>query len=508
MKIYKGFEEAKNGKRIPVFLSGRTMESRYNPDRDAQALCDSIEDGYSFFLVLGIGSGLFIKLLAQRFPECKIIALELYKEDLNFLKEEPEIKELENIFEKGRIQLVSLDQLETVLCKTYVPAKYGNLKIIEQRAWINENKDSVKQINSVLQKALGIISADYSVQAHFGKLWMTNILNNARLAEKLSDCTHYPLTQADLKKTAVIVAAGPSLDKTLENIRDQKNYYIIATDTAGLSLIKKGIIPDLIISIDGQAVSYNHFMKTTKGEKKEPVYAFDLCANFSAVKYLAEAGAYITFFCSGHPLSSAINLSAGSPFPQFFSGAGTVTITALDFALQAGFEKLLILGADFAYQKGKAYTSGTYLDVLYNKNSSKLSETEATFARLMYRTELETISDDIKTTQILQAYRYSLEKYLTDKNISFSKKDQIYWLECKNPLKSEYFIKAEKKINSPAKSFSLDIFKERLKSAGSEEAEELLLPYIAWLRNRDKYKNMQSNELVKLALDTIVRYNI
>ena len=176
-------------------------------------------------------------------------------------------------------------------------------------------------------------------------------------------------------------------------------------------------------------------MKACKAEEKKPLYAFDFCSNFSAVKHLAEAGANITFFCSGHPLSSAINLSTGSPFPLLFSGAGTVTITALDFALQAGFQKLMILGADFAYQEGKAYTSGTYLDTLYNNASSKLSETEQTFAKLMYRTELIDLSDKIKTTQILQAYKTSLEKYLTDKNISFRKKDQIYRLECKDSQK-------------------------------------------------------------------------
>ena len=507
MKIYKGFEEAKNGKRIPVFLSGRTMESRYNPDRDAQNLCDSIEEGYSFFLVLGIGSGLFIKLLAKRFPEAKIIGLELYQEDLDFLCRQQEIQELENNY-KDKLRFVSLDKLEALLCESYIPAKYGNLKIIEQRAWINENKDSLNQINAVLQKALGIISADFSVQAHFGKLWTTNIMNNAGLAEKLSVVSKYSISTSDLKKTAVIVAAGSSLDKTVELIKVKNSYYIIATDTAGLSLINKGIIPDIIISIDGQSVSYNHFMKACKAEEKKPLYAFDFCSNFSAVKHLAEAGANITFFCSGHPLSSAINLSAGSPFPLLFSGAGTVTITALDFALQAGFQKLMILGADFAYQEGKAYTSGTYLDTLYNKASSKLSETEQTFAKLMYRTELIDLSDKIKTTQILQAYKTSLEKYLTDKNISFSKKDQIYRLECKDSQKSEYFSKVERDGQSTSTSFSLTPFMERLKSSSPEEAEQLLLPYIAWLRNRDQYKNMQFKELVKLALDSIVRYNI
>ena len=80
MQIYKEFITAKNGSQIPVFTSGRTMESRYNPERDAENLCNSINEEAAFFLVLGIGSGIFLKLLSQKYPESKILALELYKD--------------------------------------------------------------------------------------------------------------------------------------------------------------------------------------------------------------------------------------------------------------------------------------------------------------------------------------------------------------------------------------------------------------------------------------------
>ena len=41
-----------------------------------------------------------------------------------------------------------------------------------------------------------------------------------------------------------------------------------------------------------------------------------------------------------------------------------------------------------------------------------------------------------------------------------------------------------------------------------EEAELLLLPYIAWLKNNKIYKNYTYSELLKLAFNTIVSYNI
>lgn len=509
MKIYKAFEEAKNGTKIPVFLSGRSMESRYNPQRDAENLCNNIEANLQFFLVLGIGSGIFIELLSQKYPAAKIIGLELYKEDIDFLKESETIKKL---CKNPLITFTPLEKLEETLEQNYLPARYGNLKIIEQRGWINEIQDKIESINSILRKSLGIISADYSVQAHFGKIWTSNILNNSLLAEKHS-LSFFEDRENILKKTAVIVAAGPSLDKTISILSDKNSrseYFIFSTDTAGQALIKQGIIPEVIVSIDGQAVSYNHFMKEEEFHKAEiksaPLFAFDLCSNFSAAKYIFESGNKVMFFSSGHPLSRAINVSNGNILNNIFSGAGTVTISALDLALLSGFTKLLILGADFSYFNGKAYTAGTYLDTLYNQSSSKLLKAEQSFSKLMFRTELKSITENIKTTEILEAYRLSLEKYLQEKNISFTNENDIYVLECKSSFNNS--INQGMGIFKKSASFSLKPFIKKVLESSSEEIEPLLLPYIAWLRNNDKYKNLTYNELLNLALQSIVSYNI
>lgn len=497
MQIYKEFITAKNGSQIPAFLNGKTMESRYNPEREAESLYNSINEKYNFFLVLGIGSGTFINLLSQKNPYAKIIAFELYQDDINFLLQNENLNKLSR---NPLISLCSLESLEQTLIQNYLPAKYGNLKIIEQRAWINENSAFTVKINSILTKTLGIISADFSVQSHFGKIWTSNIINNSRLAQNYSSSNKLESILKENNKTALVVAAGPSLDDTLEFFKKENSdkYYIISTDTAGLALLKRNIIPDLIVSIDAQSVSYNHFI--TNKDCKKTLYAFDLCANSSAARHLLESGKDLFFFCSGHPLSSAINESNNFPLPDFFSGAGTVTITALDIALKAGFKDILIFGADFSYSKGKAYTSGTYLDSLYNKVSTKLSESEQIFSKLMFRTELKETENKRKTTQILEAYKFSLEKYLTDKGIAFTKTDDIYKLHC--PSNKALF------SASNGKAFSLESFISKIKSMKIDEVELLLLPYVAWLRNNKGYKNFEYKKLLKLALDSIVSYNI
>ena len=73
--IYKTFITAKNGRDIPVLTNDRTIESKYNPEREATNIISTIEGKFSFFIVLGISSGSLIESLLNSFPNCKIIGI-------------------------------------------------------------------------------------------------------------------------------------------------------------------------------------------------------------------------------------------------------------------------------------------------------------------------------------------------------------------------------------------------------------------------------------------------
>ena len=106
--------------------------------------------------------------------------MELSQDDLDFLTFSENNLEISKIYKNPQIILCTLNEIQKVLLENYLPVKYGDLKIIEQRGWINENHDYLPQIYENIQKAINIISADYSTQAHFGKIWINNIMNNLK----------------------------------------------------------------------------------------------------------------------------------------------------------------------------------------------------------------------------------------------------------------------------------------------------------------------------------------
>lgn len=483
--IYTSITQTKNDSFIPVLANGKTIESKYNPEHQAETIIQQIEKPYTFFIVAGIGSGILLKLLSLKFPEAKIIAIEYSNHDLVFLEQFETFKECKN---NPNIILTSFDNLQITILQNYIPALYGDLKVIFQPVWAQENPDYFSNIKECIQSAMIEISRDYSTQCHFGKIWQKNIINNIYACSTLK--TEYTFTP-DLNKTAAVIAAGPSLDSTIQElIINRNNYFIISTDTAHQTLLKNKVYSDAVVSIDGQSVSYNHFFNS---KCTDTSYIFDLCANPAVTKKLLKDNAKLFFFNNGHPLSQSASEIAESRLPQIYTGSGTVTIAALDIALKAGFKKIEVFGADFGYINNKPYTKGTYLDSLYNKQSNFKSTAEYNFSKLMFRTELLKISPYKKTSEILQSYEKSLEEYLLHQELQFTRTDY------------KYIISSNMKTDLCIKNIKIDY--QKYVEYLSDVNYVPFLPYIAYLRNQNKYKDCTFADLLKLAHDDIVRYN-
>ena len=82
-QLYASLLTAKNGSVIPVFADGKTMESRYNPQNDATRFIETIPFS-SFYIIFGIGSGIAIETLLNKYPQAFFLCLEKSQNDINF----------------------------------------------------------------------------------------------------------------------------------------------------------------------------------------------------------------------------------------------------------------------------------------------------------------------------------------------------------------------------------------------------------------------------------------
>lgn len=498
--IYSERTLSKTGESIPLFTDNRPMHSKYNPH--AERITENVRDG--FYLIGGIGGSYHLEyLLNQLGEESFILAVEADRESLDFSLESGVTAKVKD---DERIQFCTLDEVSNLLKQVYLPVLYPSFYFLVQRSWEDHAGNAAKSIKKAVEETLPSISADYSVQAHFGKQWQGNIMQNLA---RIADC---PAPFIPPGKTACVIAAGPSLDRSIEELkRELDTCVVFCTDTACQILRKHSVEPDYIVSIDCQKLSLEHFrLPSSSSCGKKATVILDLGSSPDIARFVERQGHKVYFTSSLHPLSKMA--SEEFRIPVVRSGSGTVAIAACDIARLCGARKIRLYGADFSYSGGKPYARGTYLDSIYGRGSGRTCSSESLFTSLMFRTELRKcrplFSADLEnpmTSDVLESYSNALCSWAEEN--SYKHERDCFILKGR----SESCLPDQKKINGGK--FILELVKKvrelSAKSSGELKKDEYfysLLPFLAWQKKMLNDKKVSIFEHLKLAYDDINRY--
>lgn len=161
------------------------------------------------------------------------------------------------------------------------------------------------------------------------------------------------LEQYDLTKLpAIIVSAGPSLDKNVEQLKAaQGRALIIVVDAALRTVLQAGVKPDLVYTVDPE--SPDRFFEGM--ELKEMNWVCERITRPEIVMQYAERILYTGYYMEQWNLD--LKEMLGYEFPEILSG-GSVTTEAFMLALYLGFTKLILVGQDMAFTNGISHTKG------------------------------------------------------------------------------------------------------------------------------------------------------
>lgn len=482
-KKYTAIKVSKNGLPVPINANGMAFNSLYDPVKEAKAVIDSIKPlGFIFFA--GIGGAYHISEYLERSTESLCIIAE---SDLETFRSLIDILDISSIISNPRVTLFpdcTDENILNTLPAFYIPALHGDFRLFALRTWQNHNSEVLKTVENTIRNTLNRISADISVQAHFGKLWLRNFFLNLPLAEH--NQTQQPLF--DTTKTALVLAAGPSLEENIREIKKNRDKYIlITTDTAYHSLVDSRINADIFVSIDAQSVSLTHAMHPFN---RKMLVVLEICGNPGIARRALESGASLLFVAGGHPLAQLAATFA--PLPPVQTSSGTVAIAALDIAHSLGFTDIRVLGADFAYTHGKPYVRGTYLASKYGMSSNRFSTEELYYCALIFRTPVTCVSQDgglTYLTETLNAYSNAYSQYVSAK----------IWNKCHFCL-------------FPARSF-IELYLGKIQNISYSIQSEnpilkTLLPFISWYSAHKHTQQSHKNTIaaIQLALSLIAGY--
>lgn len=199
-------------------------------------------------------------------------------------------------------------------------------------------------------------------------------LNNLRSAIREYDISGIP---------AIIVSAGPSLDKNIRQLKGVGNRaFIIGVDSALKALIREKIDFHIGISVDPR--------KNPAVFEDETInqYPLVLCAN--SIPVIAEKNRCRLFFES--PLGfegfeEMLKEKTGEGLGELKTG-GSVATDAFSLAEYLGFEKIILIGQDLAYTGGKTHVSGFAESEANKRDEDSLVEVEG-MDGTMLRTDIQ-----------------------------------------------------------------------------------------------------------------------
>jgi hypothetical protein len=180
------------------------------------------------------------------------------------------------------------------------------------------------------------------------------------------------------KIPAILVAAGPSLEKTVDQIRKAEDRaLIVCVNTAYPILRRHGITPHIVITMDHQERNVLSFHQENTNTQSfliaDPRINPQITAHFMPRVFFASWRSTLEKIGDPAPLHNIpVAKMSGNAIYQWLQemtgpkgdvfGPGSVTVVGFHILARMGCEPIILAGQDLAFSQDKAYADGTIFD--------------------------------------------------------------------------------------------------------------------------------------------------
>lgn len=324
-----------------VSVDGRKLHSGRDPVAEARRFAREHDLAEAtVVIVLGYGSGYLVRALAER-TAARIV---VFEPDLEALREgithgdvPPSVRVVTTPVRLGEVLYARLGGRDRGVIVRWTPS---------MRGWAEVFQAALVQAGQAVDRA----GLRHRTAVLRGKGWLTHYLANF---VGLARAPGLPAMKGALHGVpAIIVAAGPSLDKNLEALREaSKRALVLCVNTAATALGKAGITPHAIVAIESLDVSPQ--LAEIPGLEQIPAF-LELTAN---------PALWALPFPTRVPIS--VDTSACALFTarvdqgHHLSAGFCVANAATSIAYVLGCDPIVLVGSDLAYSDGRVYASGT-----------------------------------------------------------------------------------------------------------------------------------------------------
>lgn len=341
------------------------LNSIYHPYNEAEKFASQfagLESG-SVLCVFGYGNGIFSKKIREICKkEVALVFYEPCKEIYNICDEiEEDIYLLVPEGDLTNPNVKNIQEFPLLLEKIIGFSNQGKIECCALPQYMQLFPNEYAEFLSRIQYRKQKIKSMADTARVFGQDGVRNNIYNLRyLANSYCGDSFIDCFPKDMP--AIIVSAGPSLEKNVEQLKHAKNKaLILCVDSAIKYLLKEGIIPDFLVCVD----------------PKKPLNRFDdrmkniplICSLDMNHKVLDLLNGCKVIFASGdNDYVSELYSKAGHKLEQLRSG-GSVATFAFSLCRYWGFRTIILVGQDLALTQNQMYAGGNQLFIHEEKDN-------------------------------------------------------------------------------------------------------------------------------------------
>lgn len=283
----------------------------------------------------------------------------------------------------------NISYLQQALINTVTIYNYKNIVIGNSINYDERYKESYDMFQSIIKDYCYKLNVAQNTLETFkeinlkNSIYYLNSLNNAVLLDEYKNLNK--------NVPAIIVSAGPSLDKNIGDMvkyrKKLKNFFIIAGNRTLGPLLKNDIIPDLLVTIDPGDIAEE--MISNSNFYKVPIVYYEksswkIINGYKGPK-IAASELFLQSVCGMKKVRHTI-------------AAGSVAHTSTDVAAFLGCNPIIFIGQDFGYTFNK-----NFAECAKHSNSNTVNREQS----LIYLTDV--FDNKIESSGLFKVYKENME---------------------------------------------------------------------------------------------------
>ncbi len=347
------------------------LHNKQNPLQEAlEIFMSATNTPVTIHFIYGLGLGYLFQVASKQSQGTVI----LYEPDLNILKTAFSLVDFSEDISKNNIFITS----DLKKAGEYIHKKSNTKNVPLLLSNIPYRQLNETNFNNLVQELQRMVGS-YNMDLRYTKRRNYNLLKQmiGNIPKLVRETPLAEFKDAYKGKTAVVVSAGPTLDRNLETIKKYRsNIVLIVVGTAMKAIASADIIPDFLCIIE----TYDCSKQISNVKTLNEINFITDTFSSPEIRNINFKNIY-THISANQPINFFWKELTGIDISEYWS-KGTVSYAALNCARILGCSKIVLVGQDLAYIDGQCYSNNSaYKDLQcsFNKQKNKWEITAKDF---------------------------------------------------------------------------------------------------------------------------------